>query len=481
MKLKIYKHIGFLIAAFIISGIQAQKVDKKYTENFKVNKDVLLEINANNADITVTTWNKNEVAVEAIITVEGLSKKEAQEFLKNWKFEALGNKSKVEINANSNRFFYSGDFDFDFDFPEISIPDFDFDFDFDFGDISINIPEFEMPDIKIPEIHLDFDKIWSEIDNYDFDDDDNDDKRTFTYESNGKKKKVVIRSKKEWEAFKKTKDYKDMKKDLKKTLKEAQDKIQNIDIKKIQNEIKKAKIKYDKVDKKKIKESLAKASVSIEKMKKKMAKMYKNGDNVFTIKDGKNNKKVKITRKITIKVPKNAKFDLNTKHSKVKLPKGKTSGKVSYGTFNAEEINGGNLNIYFAPVNIGVLTASTLSLNNTIDAKVASIVNSKITSSSGDLTINNVLNDVDMDLSFGDINILNFDSSIEKFVMNLRQSKAIINLAAFKNNFVVETASSTTENKKNKTMTLNKNFKFKAKNNAIKIEGKYSTLTLKTN
>ncbi|MGB1284804.1 MAG: hypothetical protein ACPG44_10145, partial [Polaribacter sp.] len=81
MKLNKYKSVGFLIAAFFISGLYAQKFNKKYTENFKVNKDVLLAINANNADINVTTWNKNEVAVGAVITVEGLSKKEAQKYL----------------------------------------------------------------------------------------------------------------------------------------------------------------------------------------------------------------------------------------------------------------------------------------------------------------------------------------------------------------------------------------------------------------
>ena len=82
MKLKTYKCIGFLIAAFLISSLQAQKFDKKFNETFKVNKDVVLAINASNADINVTTWNRNEVSVKAVITVEGLSKKEAQKFLK---------------------------------------------------------------------------------------------------------------------------------------------------------------------------------------------------------------------------------------------------------------------------------------------------------------------------------------------------------------------------------------------------------------
>ncbi|MBL4568379.1 MAG: hypothetical protein JKY69_01495 [Flavobacteriaceae bacterium] len=82
MKFNKHKIIGLLCTVLFISSIQAQKYDKKYSEKFKVNKDVQLVINANNADINVSTWNKNEVSVEAVITVEGLSKKDAKKFLK---------------------------------------------------------------------------------------------------------------------------------------------------------------------------------------------------------------------------------------------------------------------------------------------------------------------------------------------------------------------------------------------------------------
>ena len=51
MKLKTYKVVGFLFTAFFISSLHAQKFDKKFNENFKVNKDLVLAINASNADI----------------------------------------------------------------------------------------------------------------------------------------------------------------------------------------------------------------------------------------------------------------------------------------------------------------------------------------------------------------------------------------------------------------------------------------------
>ena len=494
MKLKTYRCVGFLIAAFLISSLQAQKFDKKFSENFKVNKDVVLAINASNATINVSTWNKNEVAIQAVITVDGLSKKEAQKFLKNWKFEALGNKSKVQVNANANRFLHFGDndFKFDFDFGDIEIPEINFD-----NLVSdIHIPEFEMPDIHIPEIKLDFDKIWKEIDAYEFDNDDNDDTKTFSYTSKGKKKTVVIKSEKEWKKFKSSGEYDQMKKDLKRTLKQAQDKIKNIDMKKIHEQInkakiqiqnidkkkieaqiRKAKIQYEKIDKVKIKESLAKAKRSIEKMKLKMADKYKNGDNVIFIKDGKNNKKVKITRKITIKVPKNATFDLNTRHSKVKLPKGKASGKVSYGTFNADEINGGDLNIFYAPVQVGVLKESTITLNNITDATIASVINTKLTSTSSKLRIQNLESDVELTSKFGELLIDNVISSLKGLKLNLSFADATIDLKNLKEGLKIVAATNVSSKDANKNYILNGSFTLN--NSKVNIKGKQSELKVK--
>ncbi|WP_347175416.1 hypothetical protein [Polaribacter uvawellassae] len=474
MKLKTYKSIGFLIAAFLISSLQAQKFDKKFTENFKVNKDVVLAINATNADINVTTWNRNEVAVSAVITVEGLSKKEAAKFLKNWKFEALGNKSKVQVNANANRFLDFGNNDFNFNLGDITIPEIDIDipeFNFDF-----KFPEL---DIKIPEINIDFDEIFNnidvELDSYDFDEDDT---KTFSYKSNGKQKTIVIKTKEEWEKFKKSKDYKDMKADIKKGLKKAQEGIKKIDKEMIQEQLKKAKIQYEKVDKVKIKESLAKAKKSIEQMKIKMANSYRNGENVIVIKDGKNKKEVKITRKITIKVPANATFDLNTRHSKVKLPKGKTSGKVSYGSFNSDEINGGNLDIYYAPVNVDVLSASTLSLNNITDATIASVINTKLSSNSSGLTIKKLNNNVDVTSKFGELIISEVVSGLQNFKLDLNFSDATIDLKNVKEFLKILQADNVNSNKKgSKNFTLNGNFTLK--NNSITIKGNQSKITIK--
>lgn len=496
MKLKTYKSIGFLIAAFLISSLQAQKFNKKFNEKFKVNKDVVLAINASNADINVTTWNRNEVAVNAEITVEGLTYSEAQKFLKSWKFEALGNKSKVQVNANANQFLHFGDHDFNFDFGDITIPEIDI--NIPELDLDIVIPDFEMPEINIPDININFSNIFKNIDidldEHDFEDGDS---KTFTFKSKGKSKTVVIKTKKDWEKFKKSKDYKDMKASIKSSLKAAEKSIKKIDKKMIQEQLKKAKIQYQKIDKKKIKdqikkaqiqlkkidkvkmkEALAKARKSIEQMKIKMANNYKNGENVIVIEDGKSKKKVKITRTINIKVPKSTKFDLNTRHSKVKLPKGKTSGKVSYGSFKSDEINGGDLKIYYAPVNVNVLNASTLSLNSITDATIASVMNTKLVSNSSDLKIGMLKNDVNLESKFGELLISEVISGLKEFKLDLNFSDAAIDLRNIKEKLKILSADNVTT-KKNSSNNFTLNGKFIVKSNNVNIEGKQSKITIK--
>jgi len=489
MKLKTYKYIGFLFAAFFISGLHAQKFDKKFNEKFKVNKNVELAINANNAEINVTTWNRNEVSVNAVITVEGLSKKEAQKFLKNWEFEALGNRSKVQVNANANRFlhFRNNDFKVDFNFEDIVIPEINFE------NLVIDIPEFVMPEFEMPEIHIpDFDNILKDIDDYDFNNGDN---KTFSYKSDGKSKKVVIKTKKEWKKFKSSSEYKKMKIDIKKSLEQIKIKFETVDKKKIKDQIKKVKTQYEKIDKKKIeaqirkaqiqyekidkvkiRESLAKAKESIEKMKLKMATSYKNGENVIIIEDGKSKKKVKITRIITIKVPKNATFNLKTRHSKVKLPKGKTSGKVSYGSFKSDEINEGNLNISYAPVTINSLDACTLFLNNVTDASFASVINTTLTSNSSGVKIDKIFENVNMTSEFGELLISEVADNLKGFKLNLNFSDATVNLKNSKEklNFVQVNK---VENVKSKNIVLNGNFK--VHNSKVTIKGNQSKITIK--
>ncbi|NBC57929.1 MAG: hypothetical protein GVY05_06550 [Bacteroidetes bacterium] len=126
------------------------QTSKTYSESFNVNKDVKVFLNANNAEITVETWNKNRVDVEATISVELEDKTREKQLLDKIPFEALGNSGKVEINSVRDRpRFFAGKNKFIADDavveiltedikgvrppapPKPPLPDIDFDFNFD--------------------------------------------------------------------------------------------------------------------------------------------------------------------------------------------------------------------------------------------------------------------------------------------------------------------------------------------------------------
>ncbi|CAM1344924.1 hypothetical protein [Tenacibaculum amylolyticum] len=109
--------LSFKITVLLICGViqlQAQQ-SKTHKEEFKVDKDVTIDIDTRHADIIIETWNKNKVVVEACMTVEGedVSEERKEELFNNWDFEALGNKSQIDIKSRTNAFIDINTFDFD--------------------------------------------------------------------------------------------------------------------------------------------------------------------------------------------------------------------------------------------------------------------------------------------------------------------------------------------------------------------------------
>ncbi|KAB1153181.1 hypothetical protein F7018_17695 [Tenacibaculum aiptasiae] len=476
----------FKISALVLlftTAVSAQKYNKKFSENFNTNKDVVVNINASNAEIDVSTWNKNEVSVEAVIEVEGLEKKEAEKYLKNWGFEALGNKSKVQISANKNRFHSIGNDNIVYfnssgnNFPKI------YELHNDNDDDIIIIPEvdnIEIPDVVIPEINFEEIAFGVELEEFDFDkyakDGDN-----YFFQWKDETNDITIKSKKEWEKFKKSKKYKK----LKKKLREDRNRLNR----KRKRELLEAK-KEALVRKKELKEKAKKRERDLRlmiieskrnKLLKKMGKnpssysySYSTEGNDFTI----NGKKIKVTKKIVIKVPKNATFDLNTRHCKVKLPKTKASGKVSYGTFKADVLNGGKLNVSYSPVNINSLNACTLFLNNVTDAHVASVANTTLDTNSSGVIVDNIYDNVELINKFGELTIKKIHPNHNNFKVFLNYSSAGINILDMQGELKFD-VSDNMRTLENGDLKFNGDFIITSKNKTVEIKGKYSQLTLK--
>jgi hypothetical protein len=453
MNHKLYKPIITLIAICFLGYTYAQKFDKKFTENFKVNKDVEVAINASNTEINVTTWNKNEVQVQGYIEIEGLSKEKAEKYFKNWNFEALGNRSKVKITSQGNNSLgLRNDFvifnNMDFNFPDIQMPNLD----------SIIIPDMNFNF----DIDFDYENLLEDLDDLDLDMGEN---GNYSFQWNDDDTHIIIKSKKEWETFKKSKQFKELKKKMsvnkvkmKKSIAETKEKMKE--------GLAKAKLEYQKVDKTEIKRALSEAKKHIMEMK----LNFNSDSNNITI-DG---KKIKIIKRLEIKVPKNATFDLNTRHCKVKLPNTVAFGKVSYGDFNVANLSGGKLSIDYSKVSINDLKGCTLSLNNVTDAKIASVTNATMNNNSSGIHILKINNDVKIYDEFGDLTIEDFNPKFGEFILNLSHTNATLNLVNTNCGFKYNVNNVKLENKRAALLKENN-----INNNIINVNGDYSNLIIK--
>ena len=495
-----------IITAFLLTcsvAVFGQKQSKNYSETFNVKKDAIVEINASRADVEVTTWNKNQVEVKATITIDGLPKEEAEKYLKDFDFKALGNSNRVEISAGTNNSFRFGDNDFVIFGPGgFEIPD-------------INIPEinFQMPNIQIPEINfdmpdMDWEKFVINLDDIEFDFDQySKDGSNYFFRWKDSVRDITIKNKKDWEKFKKSDDYKAWKKDMekqrekmKKEWEETKKEMKGLDIQKLVEQSLKASqtamenVDLDGIISESLKEAKkAMSEIDQEQIRKELAEVrrqFKSSTNQSFVFDSDsdevtiNGKKVKITKKITIKVPKGVTLDLNTRHCQLKLPKMSASGKVSYGTFNAEELNGGNLDIRSAPVQINAVTNTKLNLKNVTDATLASVMSSTVSSDSGDLEIMEALSGSDITVNFGDVTINKVSPKLTNFKLTLNQSDGNINLQGFGKKLKIDTQGNkgkvtNYDRISGKGILIKGSFDVSTQGNQLSIKGKYSELTIK--
>ncbi len=508
--MKTYKYKIVAILMLLAFSAQAQKFDKKVTEKFKVNSDAVIVINAVHTDVDIETWNKNEVSIEAIIEVEGVTKEEAEEIFDKWIFEALSNKSKVEIKSLSGHFQFEFDgdfdFDFDFDFPEIDMeaPEFNFDFDFDFPEMDIEVPHFEMPDIEFPEIEIpemefDYEKYKNDtayLKNYKM----KIAQQVEKFKNSGWKEKI--------DSMKNSEEYKMKMKEFKEATKEMQAKMKeytNSDefkrqieaSKKVSEEVRKEMLENKEIWKEQAeaaKQASKKAMEIVKKMKEegKFDEIVKNKENFyFNFSDGKNSK-IKVKKYLKIKVPKKATFDLNVRHGKLNVPNSsvKMSANLSYGKFIGGIITGdkNELNFSNSPVVINTLNSGNITLKNVPNATFGTFSKANLFANSSDVFIDEIGSDVSLSQKFGKLEISDIDSDFKTLNLILDSAKADLKFSNSDYTYQINSKNSTLDlfdkltevtNKITEGVNLIEGFyNDKASQNKVLITGVYSSVKL---
>jgi len=153
--MKTIKHNLFGIILLCASMVYSQTKTQKYSESFDTKKDVIVEIDVSNSDVVVEYWNKNEVLVETILSIAGVTDNEADDIFNSWEIEALGNSSKVVISSKPSLNFDDMNFsEMAFVISDMNFSDFNFDFEplvaysLNFDSVSFPTPP-EMPAVAI--------------------------------------------------------------------------------------------------------------------------------------------------------------------------------------------------------------------------------------------------------------------------------------------------------------------------------------------
>ncbi|MDG5492277.1 hypothetical protein [Psychroserpens sp. SPM9] len=465
MKTK-YNLILLVLFCFTIS-VSAQQQLTKMSKKIDVTKDVTIDLNTSFVEIEIDTWNKSTLEIEAYIDGEKLSKEDLEKALKNWKLKVEGSGSRVSITSEGGG---HGTWDqltgFDKNFEPLMIIE-----GLDLGDIP-ELPEmpempelpeiarFEMPEMpELPELP----ELPEGVNNVSFD--------TEAYKKGG-------------EAYleKWSKEYEEKYgAEYKQKMKEWARKMGEMDFSAYERKMeawgdrfgeeygkkmeawgeefgkqfdkdwaKKMEVWGEKYGKqmeeraKVMEERLAEREKQMEKrtkeMEKRQEKLAKRLEERHEVQEQRREEIAKrieerhlnVKKVIKIKMPKDAKLNLNVRHGQLKMASviHNLKADISHATFLANHIDGSetSINVSFSPVHVTTWSAGELNLKYVEDAHLNTVRTLRLNSNSSDIRINDLIENAIIDGSFGDLSISNIADSFTNLNIILENSEALIKL-----------------------------------------------------
>ncbi|HET8839465.1 MAG TPA: hypothetical protein VFM82_10785 [Flavobacteriaceae bacterium] len=93
--------LAFTAALGSMGSVFAQEKIEKLNENFEVNQNVSIDVDAKYTTFIFKTWNKNQVKVEAYFEGKNYSDEEKSQLLANWDLKVLGNSKTIQISSQT--------------------------------------------------------------------------------------------------------------------------------------------------------------------------------------------------------------------------------------------------------------------------------------------------------------------------------------------------------------------------------------------
>jgi len=297
------KHFKILVLLFSFSVSSYAQQFIKPIQEFKVGSHTAISIEASYAEIEIIEWSKNKVEIEGIMSIQGLPQDEAQDIFDNWDISAQANSDKISIRSSSSNFgneyfFINSDKyvgNVIVDVPEISARVIDI-----IDSIHFVLPEFE----NFPDINFEMDQ------NFQF----SGDSIAFDYDEFQKNSEYLI----QWQE-----ENREQMKILKKELKENQAEIARQQ-KQMQKEIKEIQ-----------KEAMAEARIHAREAQIEAREAHRQVREEYAVIAAEsarereyevkrileNRQKVKIKKTLRIKVPRNAKLEMDVDYCKISTVK----------------------------------------------------------------------------------------------------------------------------------------------------------------
>jgi hypothetical protein len=411
----------------VLSGYA--QTTKTFKESFDVNNDVEVFLNVDHAEITIETWNKNRVDIEATFSIDEEEKDLANEILENTGFEALGNSRKVEITSTmkgprfmSNNVYYS----------ENDVETLTEDVK---GIAPPSPPPPPLPPLppSIKNIDVDFDM------------------ERFNEEG----KAYIIEFQEEIKEMFKESNFKEEMQEWKEKFKEEMEESGLKDSIKVYT--------Y------KIREQLR---PQIKKIRTAVKGMNARND---------------VKKKIIIKIPRDAKLDLNVKRSQLKITSlNRIDANLNYSGLQINELTGETCNIVANYSGIDIQKAKALNLNLKYAKKVhiGEVNEFASMSKTSNLTIDRINQKAVIEGSFGELTVNNISKNFTFIDINLKNSTATLSLPDVAYNFYINSKSSELEMANTLNYKVNEAFDSKIYQNktavssskTLNIKADYSTV-----
>jgi len=428
----VFKSFALSLCLFTVGGY-GQVQSKKYKEIFTVGEEAVVDINTSHADIEFTTWNKNQVVIEATIELEGATPEEAEAYFNNGGIKILGNSQEISIKTGGENAWVlrgaHGDDNIIMHIPEIpEIPEIEPLFlDLQIPDIP-EIPEIimEMPMPPMPPM---------QFKNFDYE----------AYEKDGEKYL------KEWsKEFEKNFD-EEYQKEMEEWGKEMQARVEEREEarEEMMKEREEMGIEREEMRKEaqQIRREVQEERREVMEEQRRIAheqrevhrnviisRQGKNSPNVFYRSSDGEEKNYKIKKTIKIKMPKSTKLKMNVRHGEVKLAENtrNMNATLSYARLLASTIDGEKTNIVasYSPVSVQRWNYGSLNINFSDEVALKDVNILTLSATSSDVTIDRLLNSAQIKNDLGALRINTIANDFKDLDVSIQNGELVCRLPA---------------------------------------------------